>query len=175
MASVRRVWGALSNERRAAVIGVTPAFVAVLVHEARALQRLNAQYDRGAYVNTAARSIAGPSGWLSGWRASKPEAQRALVASMGLNDAQVAALAAAAESIRSTQRDLALVLDDRNVTQRELDAQDGRVVHLIALVYGAFRDATRRDPAIALPDLGELHTWLVRPDRRPRKTADKPA
>ena len=77
---------------------------------------------------------------------------------MGLNDAQVAALAAAAASIRSTQRDLALVLDDRNVTQRELDAQDGRVVHLIALVFGAFRDATRRDPAIALPDLGELHT-----------------
>lgn len=229
VASVRRVWGALSKDRRDAIIGFTPDFVTVLVHEARALQRLNDRYDRGAYVTTAARtrsealaaaalregrdlrdrvmgaaerfvpegeragaglvgfdagsadaevvarSIAGLAAWLCGWRAAMPEAQRALVASMGLNDAQVASLAAAARSIRTTQASLALVLDERNVTQRELDTQDGRVIHVVGLMFGAFRDAARRDPTLPLPDLGELHSHFVRADHRPRKSPTKPA
>lgn len=92
--------------------------------------------------------------------------ERYLLAEFGLDEACAAQLSEGAVRIRKL--DEAPPPPDRVVTQRMLDLQDGRVLHLIAMVLRAFRAAHKADAAVPEP---ELHTigWLfdARSTRRP--------
>jgi hypothetical protein len=92
--------------------------------------------------------------------------ERYLFSEFGLDEACADEVGACAARIRKL--DEAPPAPDRIVTQRMLDLQDGRVLHLIAMVLRAFRAAHKADAAIPEP---ELHTigWLFdgRSTRRP--------
>ncbi|MCS6899846.1 MAG: hypothetical protein RMJ98_10855 [Myxococcales bacterium] len=92
--------------------------------------------------------------------------ERYLFSEFGLDEACANEVSACAARIRKL--DEAPPAPDRIVTQRMLDLQDGRVLHLIAMVLRAFRAAHKADATIPEP---ELHTigWLFdgRSTRRP--------
>lgn len=108
--------------------------------------------------------------WLSGWLASMPSDEREVCAAMGFDDALAAELRQRAERVRESQADLDAISGDTRVTQRELDMQDGRVLHVVGVIHQAFRSAARRDPTIVAPDLADLDTVFERAPRSPRAT-----
>lgn len=57
---------------------------------------------------------------------------------------------------------LAAAADLTPATQRELDAQDGRVPHVVGEIYTAFRNAAKDDAQVVLPALGRLSTVFER-------------
>ena len=91
---------------------------------------------------------------------------RYLFTAFGLDEACAAQLDEAAARVRKL--DEAPAPPDRVVTQRMLDLQDGRVLHLIAMVLRAFRAAHKADGAVPEPDLPTIG-WLfdARSTRRP--------
>jgi hypothetical protein len=65
---------------------------------------------------------------------------------------------------------------DRIVTQRMLDLQDGRVLHLMAIVVRAFRVAHKADAAVGLPELrATAPLFDTRPHRSDPATPTPPA
>jgi len=92
--------------------------------------------------------------------------ERYLFSEFGLDEGCSAQMSDCAARIRKL--DEAPPPPDRVVTQRMLDQQDGRVLHLIAMVLRAFRAAHKADAAVPEP---ELHAtgWLfdARSTRRP--------
>lgn len=62
---------------------------------------------------------------------------------------------------------------ETRVTQRMLDVQDGVVLHLMGLIYRAFREAHNRDRAILLPPLGRLAPFFEKEPGRPRPGAGR--
>lgn len=92
--------------------------------------------------------------------------ERYLFSEFGLDEVCAEQMSTCAARIRKL--DEAPPPPDRVVTQRMLDLQDGRVLHLIAMVLRAFRAAHKADAAVPEP---ELHTigWLfdARSTRRP--------
>ncbi len=91
---------------------------------------------------------------------------RYLFAEFGLDEACAGQLDEAAARVRKL--DEAPAPPDRVVTQRMLDLQDGRVLHLIAMVLRAFRAAHKADGDVPEPDLPTIG-WLfdARSTRRP--------
>jgi hypothetical protein len=92
--------------------------------------------------------------------------ERYLFSEFGLDEGCADQMGACGARIRKL--DEAPPPPDRVVTQRMLDLQDGRVLHLIAMVLRAFRAAHKADAAVPEP---ELHStgWLfdARSTRRP--------
>lgn len=62
----------------------------------------------------------------------------------------------AATRIPDTQEVLAAAADTMPASQRELDVQDGRVLHVVELIQSASQQPARNDGQIVVPDLGEL-------------------
>ena len=113
---------------------------------------------------------------MAKWRASLPADELAYYATMGFTDGLVGALRACAAGVRSTQAELDAVSNVNRVTQRDLDEQDGRVLHLVGAIHLAFRLAAKRDPGVVVPELDELTSVFVRSTRAsPRATATIPA
>ena len=50
---------------------------------------------------------------------------------------------------------------DAGAAQREVDQQDGRVIHVVTLIYRAFRDAHNDDPTIGVPKLGGMSGAVI--------------
>lgn len=50
----------------------------------------------------------------------------------------------------------------KGVTQRALDLQDGRVLHLLTHIHRAFREAHGANPTVVLPPLGRLRRLVER-------------
>lgn len=100
------------------------------------------------------------------WHATLAPEAREACDEINLGEALVRALREAAESVRKTQCELAGLTETTRVTQRQLDTQDGRVLHVVRMIYTAFRLAARHDRTIVVPDLGEIESVFVR-DRRP--------
>jgi hypothetical protein len=114
--------------------------------------------------------------WIREWLAASPADERALYATMGFDAALADELGQQADRVREAQADLDAIAGDTRVTQRELDAQDGRVLHVVGVIHQAFRSAVRRDPTIVAPDLADLDTVFERAPRGPRTTdEDTPA
>jgi hypothetical protein len=127
------------------------------------------EVDRAIGVgDTAAKLAAGLEGLgaLVRRRLQGDPVERYLFSEFGLDEGCAEQLGACAVRIRKL--DEAPPPPDRVVTQRMLDLQDGRVLHLIAMVLRAFRAAHKADAAVPEP---ELHTigWLfdARSTRRP--------
>lgn len=108
---------------------------------------------------------------IGAWQTTLAPEMREACDEINLGDALVHSLRVAAEDVRRTQSELAGLTATTRVTQRQLDTQDGRVLHVVRMIYTAFRLAARHDRAIVVPDLGEIESVFVR-DRRP--TADAP-
>lgn len=92
---------------------------------------------------------------------------------LGITASLTTQLRAGAAAVRQTADDLIDHNDQTRVTQRQLDTQDGRVLHVIGLIHGAFRNAARRDPTMLVPELGELKPIFER-ERRSSATEEKP-
>ena len=60
-------------------------------------------------------------------------------------------------------------------TQRELDAQDGRVLHVVGKIYAAFRSAAKDDARVVVPELGRLSTVFERVRSKGEAEEAKPA
>jgi hypothetical protein len=99
------------------------------------------------------------------WWPSVAESERPAYAALGLSDKVVTRLRARARAVRDSQAEVVGLTDRTRITQRQLDEQDGRVLHLVGVIVGAFRQGARRLPNLPMPTLGELESWFVR-DRR---------
>jgi len=98
--------------------------------------------------------------------------QRAALAQVGLTAAQADALDEGAALALAAEQQAAGTPAQARVTQRELDLGDGAVVHLVGVIYRAFREATAVLPALVVPPLGELARFFVR--AAPKATAPAP-
>ncbi len=112
-----------------------------------------------------ALSLESVAGVLTAWRAAMSADESAWYGSLGFDEGLAGELAACASALRESQADLVAVADPTRVTQRQLDEQDGRVLHLIGVIHLAFRMAAKRDARIVVPDLGELASVFVRANR----------
>jgi len=88
--------------------------------------------------------------------------QRDALAKLGLTEAKAVALDDGAALALKTDQDAAGSPAQARVTQRELDLGDGEVVHLVGVIYRAFREATAVLPALVVPTLGDLARFFVR-------------
>ena len=61
------------------------------------------------------------------------------------------------------------------VTQRELDLQDGIVVHLVGALYRAFREGAAVMPGMVVPPLGEVARFFDRAVSRAQAASPTPA
>lgn len=93
------------------------------------------------------------------------------------------------EATATALRDRAKIVEDANkaantntrrVSQRELDLQDGRVLHLMDMVLRAFRLARRSDASILLPTLNKTARFFdtskkAKGEGKPAEEPQKPA
>jgi hypothetical protein len=98
---------------------------------------------------------------------------------LGLGSDYVQQLRAAATRVRNADKAATAATPDVRVTQRTLDLQDGIVLRIVDVIYGAFRSANERDGSILLPNLGAMRALIARPrptTRRPgTPTPPRPA
>jgi hypothetical protein len=102
------------------------------------------------------------------------EAQREALADLGLTLATAQALEEAATATLAADAEAAGPPPQTRVTQRELDLADGAVVHLVGVLYRAFREASASLPTLVVPPLGELTRFFNRPTK-PRVPPPAPA
>jgi hypothetical protein len=100
--------------------------------------------------------------WYEAWRATWAEGEAAGYEALQFSPGLAGELRGAAAHIRASQEVLAAAADLTPATQRELDAQDGRVLHVVGKVYAAFRGAAKEDARVVVPDLGRLSTVFER-------------
>ncbi|MFO0609839.1 MAG: hypothetical protein U0324_42165 [Polyangiales bacterium] len=100
--------------------------------------------------------------WLAAWRATWGDDDRAVYEGLRFAPELPKSLHDAATRIRDTQDVLAAAADTMPASQRELDVQDGRVLHVVELIHGAFQQAARNDAQVVAPDLGELTSVFER-------------
>ena len=131
-------------------------------------------------LDTLAAHLESLASWIARWRATWPDDADACRAyeSVGLGEGLAHGLQSAASSIRETQTLAAAAADVSPAALRELACQDGRVLHVMNLIHAAFREAAVGDPAVMVPELGEVATVLERPwksDLRPEARIDSKA
>ena len=98
-------------------------------------------------------------------RASASADARAAYDELGLGEEVARALKSKAKILRAVF-DVATSGDPgKTIDQRTLDLQDGRVLHLIAHIHRAFRDAHATDTTLVQPPLGRLRRLAGRPTR----------
>jgi len=113
--------------------------------------------------------------WLAAWRATWSAEEREVYEGLQFAPGLAGSLHEAATRIRDTQEVLAAAADTMPASQRELDVQDGRVLHVVELIHNAFQQAARNDGQIVVPDLGELTSVFERAKAKPdaKKTEPK--
>jgi hypothetical protein len=92
-----------------------------------------------------------------------------------LNAEYVIELRQTGVTLRTTSSAADFASPETRVTQRMLDVQDGVVLHLMGLIYRAFREAHNRDQAILLPPLGRLTAFFEKEPSPPRRSASRKA
>jgi len=112
--------------------------------------------------------------WITAWRATWGEDEREGYESLNFAPDQAERLHAASARVRETQSVVAAFSDTSPITQRELDAQDGRVLHVVDLIQAAFRQAAQADARVMVPELGELASLYERPAKRGATEAQEP-
>ncbi len=86
--------------------------------------------------------------------------RKRLLARIRLNAAYAAKLRGAA--VKAVETDsVASAAAREAVSQEDLDAADGRVMHVVDWVYRAFKEASELDDAVRVPDLGDLESYFV--------------
>ena len=87
---------------------------------------------------------------------STNEETRGAYSAIGIDDALAESLQAQAKALRAAD-DVATGGDpSKSVSQRDLDLQDGRVLHIITHIYRAFREAHGITSTVVQPPLGKL-------------------
>jgi hypothetical protein len=112
--------------------------------------------------------------WITAWRATWSEEEREGYESLNFAPDQAERLHEASARVRETQSVVAAFSDTSPITQRELDAQDGRVLHVVDLIQAAFRQAAQGDARVMVPELGELASLYERPAKRGAAEAKEP-
>lgn len=92
-----------------------------------------------------------------------------------LTSAYVIELRETASTLRTASSAADFASPETRVTQRMLDVQDGVVLHLMGLIYRAFREAHNRDQAILLPPLGRLAAFFEKEPGRPKSGTGRKA
>ncbi|HEX2574210.1 MAG TPA: hypothetical protein VH877_31980 [Polyangia bacterium] len=112
------------------------------------------------------------AGQIEGLHAKDPAFSETLTElGLGLDYAQQ--LHATATRVRDTEKAATATTPDVRVTQRTLDLQDGIVLRVVDVIYGAFRSAQDRDASILLPNLGAMRSLIAR-TRPAARRADTP-
>ena len=94
---------------------------------------------------------------------STDDATRGAYSAIGIDDALAESLQSQAKALRAAD-DVATGGDpSKSVSQRELDLQDGRVLHVITHIYRAFREAHGITATVVQPPLGRLRRLASRP------------
>ena len=96
---------------------------------------------------------------------SATEETRAAYSAIGIDAALAESLQAQAKALREAD-DVATGGDpSKSVNQRDLDTQDGRVLHLITHIYRSFREAHGISATVVQPPLGRLRRLASRPNK----------
>lgn len=99
------------------------------------LRPLPAQLEGGAAnPDVLANGLDAVASWLTGWRGTWSPAEREGYEALQFAPGQADELHGAAARVRETQAVVAAFSDTSPITQRELDAQDGRVLHVVDLI-----------------------------------------
>jgi len=139
------------------------------------LHPLPAQLEGGASdPDVLANNLDAVASWLTAWRGTWSEEERAGYEDLNFTPGLSEALHGAAARVRETQAVVAAFSDTSPITQRELDAQDGRVLHVVDLIQSAFRQAARSDARVLTPDLGELTSAFERSAKRAPEAKAEP-
>jgi hypothetical protein len=100
---------------------------------------------------------------------SATDETRSAYSAIGIDEALAASLQAQAKTLREAD-DVANGGDpNKSVNQRDLDLQDGRVLHVITHIYRAFREAHGVSATVVVPPLGKLRR--IAGNLAPRKPA----
>lgn len=78
-----------------------------------------------------------------------------------LTAAYVAELRQTARTVEETGKAAEAATPEPRVSQRQLDLQDGVVLHFVTIIYRAFRAGRKRDGSILLPKLGAMAPVVV--------------
>jgi hypothetical protein len=95
----------------------------------------------------------------------------ALMQELKLTAAYAGQLRSMATEVRAASRAADVASPASRVTETMLNLQDGRVMHLVGLIYRPFREARKQDASILLPKLGALRGLF---GNRYRKTMTEP-
>ena len=107
---------------------------------------------------------------------SSNEETRGAYSAIGIDDALAESLQAQAKALRAAD-DVATGGDpSKSVSQRDLDLQDGRVLHVITHIYRAFREAHGITATVVQPPLGKLRRIATKSSSSasPKKSPAKP-
>lgn len=154
------------RDRRDAVVRGASCYVATDAQ----YDTLSTAKDSAETPERLAQSMEAVAAWLMGWLGGMRADARQVFEQMGFHEASAAALRTGAQAIRDTQADLDALGNATHVTQRQLDEQDGRVLHLVGTIWTAFACASREDEGVVLPDLDALATMF---DRRRGRGGDR--
>ena len=107
---------------------------------------------------------------------SSSEETRGAYGAIGIDDALAESLQAQAKALRAAD-DVATGGDpSKSVSQRDLDLQDGRVLHIITHIFRAFREAHGITATVVQPPLGKLRRIATKSSSSaaPKKSPAKP-
>jgi len=137
-------------------------------------QPLPEAVEGAANPDALAATLDTTASWCAAWQAGWTPEERTAYEGLNFGPDLADSLHAAATLIRKTQEVVAAAADLTPATQRELDAQDGRVLHVVEKIYAAFRGAARDDAQVVVPELGALSTVFERVRAKPEPEAKKP-
>lgn len=129
---------------------------------------LDASIGSAESADSLARGINAVADEIDRHRAQGSAVRKRLLQRVRLNAGYTASLRAAAKAVTDTDA-AAEAAASAIVSQDDLDAADGRVLHVADWIYRAFKEASEFDDGVRVPDLGDLATWIA-----PKRTAPKP-
>ena len=112
------------------------------------------------------------AGLIDSYRQSGDEETLDLMDELKLTPAYANQLRSMATGVRAAARAADVAAPAARVTETMLNLQDGRVMHLVGLIYRPFREARKQDASILLPKLGGLRSQF---ENVYRKTTSEPA
>jgi hypothetical protein len=108
---------------------------------------------------------------IDGYLKNGDEATQAHMEDLKLTPAYVSQLRSMATEVRTASRAADVASPASRVTETTLNLQDGRVMHIVGLIYRPFREARKQDASILLPKLGALRYLF---ESRYRKSTSEP-
>jgi hypothetical protein len=148
----------LASRRRESLSLRNNAIRAIRPHLATDEQRARLNAFRGTAENAQklADGLRGVAQTLEDLRAAAAPGVLSLLDEVGLGKPYAKKLADTAEFLLEADRATAGAPPQRMVSQRELDLQDGRVLHMIGLFFRAFQSGHDSDATILVPPLTRL-------------------